>query len=256
MTPLLMGLYKTYFRGMTSALLAVLAASVGSFSQAGVNPSQAIAPSVNQAHKGTPGTASTAIKQFVVAQTSGLTGKLGISLDTPLLDQLPACATLEPFLPSGARLWGRVSIGVRCHSDTPWTRYVSAYISVVGVYYVASQPINAGQLVSSANAQVREGDLTTLPGSVIVDLAQLSGVVATSRIASGAPLRREWLKPLAIVQRGQTVKVLAQGNGFTVSTEGKAMTNAPAGAVIQVKTRKGDMLSGIVRSDGMVEKSP
>src|SRR5665647_3850822 len=75
---------------------------------------------------------------------------------------LPPCEALEPFLPSGARLWGRVSVGVRCSTNQPCTRYVPAYIAVVGTYYVAARPINAGQALTLADAAVREGDLTTL----------------------------------------------------------------------------------------------
>jgi flagella basal body P-ring formation protein FlgA len=81
-------------------------------------------------------------------------------------------------------------------------------------------------------------------------------MVASNRIASGARLRRELLRPLVIVQQGQIVKVLTQGRGFMVSTEGRAMTQAAAGALLQVKTPGGAMVSGIVRSDGMVERSP
>lgn len=200
------------------------------------------------------GSARPAIEQFLLSQTAGLPGKVAISIDTPLSGALPPCEALEPFLPSGARLWGRVSVGVRCSANQPWTRYVPAYIAVVGPYYVAARPIDAGQALTPADAAVREGDLTTLPNSVIVDPAQLNGVITSNRIASGAPLRRELLRGVAIVQQGQSIKVVTQGVGFVISTEGKAMTNAAVGAIIQVKMQGGQLLSGIVRADGIVER--
>lgn len=200
------------------------------------------------------GSAHPVIERFLLSQTAGLLGKVGITINTPISGALPPCEALEPFLPSGARLWGRVSVGVRCNTNQPWTRYVPAYIAVVGTYYVAARPINAGQALTLADTTVREGDLTTLPGSVIVDPAQLNGVIASNRIASGAPLRRELLRAVALVQQGQTVKVITRGAGFVVSADGKAMTNAAVGAIVQVKMQGGQLLSGVVRPDGMVER--
>lgn len=201
------------------------------------------------------GSARPVIEQFLGTQTAGLPGKVSIALYTPLSGALPPCEALEPFLPSGARLWGRVSIGVRCSESQPWTRYVQAYIAVVGRYYVAARQIDAGEALTPADTTPRESDLTTLPASIIVDPAQLDGVTVLNRIALGAPIRREFLRAVSIVQQGQNIKVIAQGPGFVVSTEGKAMTNAAVGAVVQVKTQNGQLISGVVRADGVVERA-
>lgn len=200
------------------------------------------------------GSARPAIERFLLSQTAGLPGKVAITIDTPMSGALPPCEALEPFLPSGARLWGRVSVGVRCSAVHPWTRYVPAYIAVVAHYYVAARPISAGQALTPDDAVAREGDLTTLPGSVIINPAQLNGMIALNRIASGAPLRRELLRGVAVVQQGQNIKVITQGAGFVVSTEGKAMTDAAVGAIVQVKIQGGQLLSGVVRPDGTVER--
>lgn len=214
------------------------------------------APSV---HGATPsplsGSARPLIEHFLLQQTAGLPGKVSISLDTPHSGALPPCDALEPFLPSGARLWGRTSIGVRCNSSQPWTRYVPAYIKVVGNYYVSARQIDAGQALAPADAERREGDLTALPAGVVADPAQLRGVTASNRIASGSPIRREFLRGASIVRQGQNVKILTQGAGFVVSTEGKAMTDAAAGTLVQVKMQGGQLLSGILRPDGIVERS-
>lgn len=201
------------------------------------------------------GRAHLVIEQFLRAQSAGLPGKVGITLHTPLAGALPPCAAVEPFLPSGARLWGRVSVGVRCAESPPWTRYVQAYVAVVGNYYVATRQLDAGETLTPADTASREGDLTTLPASIIADPGQLSGVVVLNRIALGAPIRQEFLRAVSVVQRGQNVKMVTQGPGFVISTEGKAMTDAAAGALIQVKTQNGQMISGVVRADGVVERA-
>lgn len=201
------------------------------------------------------GGAGPVIEQFLMTQTAGLPGKVSISVDKPRLGALPRCQAPEAFLPSGVRPWGRVSVGVRCNENPPWTRYVTAHVALVASYYVAARPIAAGQALTPADVAVREGDLSTLPASVVVDPAQLGSVVASNRIASGAPIRRELLRGVVLVQQGQSIKLVTRGAGFVASAEGKAMSDAAAGAVIQVKMQGGQLLSGVVQPDGSVERN-
>lgn len=193
------------------------------------------------------------IERFLIDQTAGLPGKVSISINTPTSGALPACDAAEPFLPNGARLWGRVSVGIRCNAERPWTRYVQAYIAVVANYYVATRQINAGDTLAATDFTLREGDLSKLPHNVITNPSQLEGVVAINRIASGAPLRTEQLRGTIAIRSGQNVKVLTQGTGFVASTEGRAMSNAAVGATVQVKTSGGRLVSGIARENGTVE---
>ncbi|MBC7599513.1 MAG: flagellar basal body P-ring formation protein FlgA [Polaromonas sp.] len=195
------------------------------------------------------------IEQFLHQQTAGLPGKTVLSIEAPKSGDLPPCEVMEAFLPSGVRPWGRFSVGIRCTTGRLWTRYVPASISVISSYYAAARLIKAGEAITAVDVEAREGDLTSLPASVVVDFAQVSGAIALNQIASGAPLRRELLRAAAIVQQGQVIKMITQGPGFMVSTEGKAMTNAAVGAVVQVRLMGGQLVSGTVRTDGMVERS-
>jgi flagellar basal body P-ring formation protein FlgA len=234
-----MPLYRTLPSMVAPALCCMLAAMV--------MPARAAMPSA--------GRAGQAIEQVLLTQTAGLPGKVRITVDTQRLDALPPCEAPEAFLPPGVRPWGRISVGVRCNESPPWTRYVAAHIALVANYYVAARPIAAGQALTPADVAVREGDLSALPASVVVDPAQLSGVVASNRIASGVPIRRELLRGMVLVQQGQSIKLVTRGAGFVASAEGKAMTDAAAGAVVQVKIQGGQLLSGIVQPDGSVERN-
>ena len=218
----------------------------------------ALAVLTHDAHGAAPlplsGYARPVIEQFLVSQTAGLPGKVRISIDAPRSGSLPPCDALEAFLPGGAQLRGRVSVGVRCNAEPRWTRYVQARIAIIGTYHAAARQIDAGQALSSADTVVREADLTTLPASVVVDASQLAGQVALNRIAAGAPVRHEQLRGVLLVQQGQTVKVVSRGPGFVVSTEGKAMSAAAAGALVQVKMQGGQLLTGTLGADGIVER--
>ena len=194
-----------------------------------------------------------AIEKFIQVQTAGLPGKATLRLTTSASDRLPPCDALDPFLPHGAAPWGRVSIGLRCLAGTPWTRFVPAYIAVEGRYFVTTRTIDAGQPLGVADIAERTGDLTRLSHSVITDASEFRGVITTNRIPSGAPLRKELVRGVTVIRQGQSVQVVAQGPGFVISTEGKAMTDTKVGAVVQAKTRDGRLVSGVADEDGQIQ---
>ncbi|RST52314.1 flagellar basal body P-ring formation chaperone FlgA [Variovorax sp. MHTC-1] len=197
-----------------------------------------------------PADARAVVERFLQAQTAGLAGKARIEVNMPAT--LPACESLQAFLPRGAAPTGRVSVGLRCAGDRPWMRYVQARVAIEGRYFVAARAIEAGQALGAGDLAERTGDLGALPRSVVTDAAELKGVVAVNRIAAGAPVRRELLRGVVVIQQGQTVQVVAQGPGFTVSTEARAMTRAEAGATVQAKTRDGRLVSGVADEGGQI----
>ncbi|RTQ33570.1 flagellar basal body P-ring formation protein FlgA [Variovorax gossypii] len=197
--------------------------------------------------------AGAVIEKYLQQQTNGLPGKVTISLEGRGTSALPGCEAPEAFLPSGAKPWGRVSVGVRCQSERPWTRFVQAHVAVEGSYFVAARAIDAGRPLGAGDVAERTGDLTRLPRSVITSAAELAGVVTVNRVAPGAPLRKELVRGVTVIQQGQAVKVVAQGQGFVVSTEAKAMTGATVGAVVQAKTRDGRLVSGVADEEGQIQ---
>ena len=190
---------------------------------------------------------------FLQQQVVGLPGKVQITIAPVFPRGLAACTTLEPFMPTGTRLWGRTTVGVRCAGERPWTMYMQARITVHATYYVASRPMNPGETLSAADLVAREGDLTMLPQAVVTDPSQAVGSATTMRVSAGLPLRLDMLKSASSVTIGQTVKVVAQGQGFAISAEGSAMNNAAPGQSVRVKTANGQVIQGIVKNGGTVE---
>jgi flagella basal body P-ring formation protein FlgA len=191
------------------------------------------------------------VQQFLKTQTAGLPGQARIRVTLPG-SALPACEALEAFLPNGASAWGRVSVGLRCPGERPWTRFVQAHVALEGRYLVAARALDAGRPLGAGDVAARTGDLTALPKSVLVDPAELKGMVTVNRVAAGAPLRREQLRGTVVIQQGQTVQVVAEGQGFTVSTEARALNRAEIGATVQAKTRDGRLVSGVAGEEGQV----
>jgi flagella basal body P-ring formation protein FlgA len=198
------------------------------------------------------GPARTAIEKFVQVQAAGLPGKVTVTIDAPASGPLPACDAPEPFLPRGTSAWGRVSLGMRCPGERPWTRFVAIRVAVEGRYFVAAETMEAGHALSVRDLAERSGDLTALPGSIVADAKQLAGTLAVNRIPAGTPLRKDMLRARVVIEQGQNVRLLAQGEGFVASTQGKAMAKAAVGALLQVKTGDGRLVSGVADESGQV----
>ncbi|SAK52062.1 flagellar basal body P-ring biosynthesis protein FlgA [Caballeronia glebae] len=192
---------------------------------------------------------------FLQQQAAGLPGKVEITV-TPVFPRgLAACSALDPFMPTGARLWGRLTVGVRCVGERPWTLYVQARVSINATYYSAARAIAPGEVLSNADLVARDGDLTAMPQAIVTDPAQAVGAVALSRVPAGLPLRTDMLRAAASVSIGQTVHVVAGGSGFSISADGTAMNNATPGQQVRVKTAGGQIITGIVKDSQTVEVS-
>ena len=190
---------------------------------------------------------------FLQQQAAGLPGKVSITVPPVFPRGLAACAALEPFMPPGARMWGRTTVGVRCVGAKPWTLYVVGRVAVDITYYVAARQIDAGQTLSAADFMPREGDLASLPQTIITDPTQANGAVALARITAGLPLRTDMLRSTSSVVIGQTVRVIAVGSNFTISSEGSVLNNAAPGQMVRVRTANGQIISGVVKDAATVQ---
>jgi len=193
-----------------------------------------------------PATLMTQAERFLKTQTGGLPGAVSIQVKPPSA-ALAACSALDVFQPQGSRSIGKTTVGVRCLAPTRWTVYLPAQVQVIGHYVVTRQPLTANHLLTAADLMLREGDLGSLPADVITDADALPGYRTVSGLAAGAPLRSALVKPPLAVQQGQTTRLVMNGPGFSVQSEGQALANASRGDRVRVKTRSGQVVSGIAR---------
>lgn len=167
--------------------------------------------------------------------------------------KLSKCSQLEPYLPTGNRLWGNSSIGVRCLAPSTWSLYVPVHIKVSNQVLVTTRPIASGKQVEPEDVQLQMRDITPFAGSALTALDQVTGKNVAAPVAAGTILRAEMLRTAQVIRQGQQVKLVAQGSGFKVTSEGQAMGNATPGQVVAVKTRSGQIIKGIAKGEGIVE---
>ena len=167
--------------------------------------------------------------------------------------KLAPCARMEPFVPAGARLLGRTSLGVRCVEGANWVVYVPVQVKLFVDAWVAARPVPRGQPLGPDDVRIERVDIAPLNGNAMLPDMSVAGRTALRSLNPGDALRRDALRAPTVVQPGDAVQVVAVGTGFAAQTPGKALTMASDGQVTQVSLPGGRVLSGVARPGGVVE---
>ncbi len=187
---------------------------------------------------------------FLLAQAANLPGNARVSLKDPDPRlNLPACPAPEPWLPAGSKALGKTAVGIRC-AQPAWQVLLPATVSVMTSYVASAAPLAQGQKLGVNDLMLREGDLASLPPGVLTDVAQAQGRTLQMPLAASMPLSRSQLKSQPVVQQGQPVRLVALGQGFMISGEGRALTSGSEGDLVQARTAAGQLVAGIAQADG------
>lgn len=186
------------------------------------------------------------VEDYLLSQASSYPGSASIHVSEPTIRNQAACEQLQPYLPSGAKLRSRMTVSVRCQGPETWTIRAKAELSIEGYYYVTNRTLNVGEIISLDDLVPREGDLLRLPANVITDPSLVVGYITTQRINSGNTIKSSTLRDAQSIERGQSVRTVAHGTGFTASGEGKALQSGAPGAQIQVRVSSGKVITGTV----------
>ena len=126
-------------------------------------------------------------------------------------------------------------------------------MAVKGRYLVANQALRKGQALSAADFQCAEGDLTKLGDSLLEDPEQIRNMELARPLQPGTPVRLNDLKPIAVIESGDQVRVTVLGKGFAIDTMGQAMSDAAMGGSVKVRISDGKIVQGAAVSQGAVE---
>jgi flagella basal body P-ring formation protein FlgA len=167
------------------------------------------------------------------------------ALDSRL--RLAACGNVEPHLPVGARLWGRSRVGLRCVDGVSrWNITLPLVVRATGTAWVMRGHVAAGAMVTEADVMESEVDWAEDVSPVLVDRTLWVGQTATRLLSTGQTLRQGMVKPAQVFQAGASVRVLAQGPGFQVSSQAQALSAGVVGQLARVRMDNGRVASGVV----------
>lgn len=195
-----------------------------------------------------------AVDNWLKSQAQGLPGQASHEIgELDPHNQLAPCTAFDVERPSGARLWGRTNVLVRCLGDAGWRIYLPVHVRVKADYLISARPIAQGQVIGEDDLASQLGDLSELPANILTDRGLAVGMEAASAIPAGRALRANMLRAQTVVRQGQSVKVVSRGPGFAVANEGRALGNAVDGQAVQVRLGNGQVVSGTARPGGTVE---
>lgn len=166
---------------------------------------------------------------------------------------LAPCQKVEPYLPSGSKLWGRTRIGLRCvQGDKPWNVFLPVTIKAFGPAWVLTNNVSMGETLTQDSAMQTEVDWAESPHAIMALPDDWVGQTAARNLTAGMALRQTMVKAPQLFKPGAAVKVLASGGGFTVSSSGKALEGGGVGQNVRVRMDNGRTVTGVVNAQGDV----
>ena len=169
---------------------------------------------------------------------------------------LAPCQRIEPYLPAGVRLWGKARIGLRCTSGpTPWNVFLPVTVKAWGRALVVPAGATAGTVLASSDLAEAEVDLAEDFTPSIVDARLAVGRTLAQTLKPGQALRQGHLKIRQWFSAGETVRVVATGEGFALESEAQAISNGIEGQPARVRTDSGRVLTGVATGERRIEVS-
>jgi len=161
--------------------------------------------------------------------------------------RLAPCNRVEPFLPTGSRLWGRTRMGLRCADGAArWSVFLPVTVKAYGLAWVTKGNKTAGSVLTQDDVMEAEVDWAEDSSAVVIDPALWVGQVATRALVAGQVLRQGMFRPAQVFQAGAQVRVVAQGAGFQIMSDGQALSVGVVGQPARVKMDNGRIMTGVV----------
>jgi flagella basal body P-ring formation protein FlgA len=185
---------------------------------------------------------------FFAQQLEGFSDDVKVTVRTPP-NLYPSCEQPSFTVTGTTKLWGNVNVLARCASEK---RYLQVAVQATGNYVVAAVPVARGSVLQSNSVTLKRGRLDQLPPRTMLDINQAQDAVSLRDLAPGQAIQLSMLRQAWRVKAGQQVMVVANGEGFSINSEGKALNNAAVAQNARVRMSSGQVVSGTVSSDGNI----
>jgi flagella basal body P-ring formation protein FlgA len=152
------------------------------------------------------------------------------------------------------RMWGKSRIGLRCTQGVAkWNVYLPITVRVFGTALIATSGVSAGSVLTAADLAQAEIDLAEDNSPPLANPELAVGRTLARALKPGQSLRQSHLKVRQWFAAGDTVTVLAQGEGFAVSGEAQALNPGIEGQPVRLRTESGRVLTGLPVGERRVE---
>ena len=167
---------------------------------------------------------------------------------------LAGCAgELTPFLPPGASVKPRTTVGVRCPDTGGWSIYVPVTVESEAKLAVARRALARGEMPSPNDLESVSRKVPGLAAQFLAQPADTGGRRLRRPVAAGAAIPIDALAAPVLVERGQQVTLLAAGAGIAVRANAVALDGGGFGDRVRVRNAvSGRIIEGSVQADGTV----
>lgn len=174
-------------------------------------------------------------------------------LDTRL--KLSPCENpLKSFSNNHKSFGSKISVGIKCEGNKPWSLYVPVKIQRLATVFVASQPIAKGNKISNTDIQQVSMDISNLRGSYAKNKQEIIGKIPKRSIALGSVFNPRYLQLPIMIKKGDLVDIIAESRGLKIRMEGKAVNSGAKGQKISVKNLSSNrIIQAIVQNSSLVK---
>ena len=183
----------------------------------------------------------------VVAQPGALDSRL----------RLAPCEHVAAFLVPGSAAWGRTRVGLRCEAGPArWTVYLPVTLQVWAPAVVPAAALAVGARLEPEQLTLAEVDWAAAPQPPFADAAALAGRVLARGVPAGQALRAPDLQTRVWFAAGDPVRVVANGPGFAISTDGQAVSAGLEGQRVRVRLGENRIVEGRAVAHRVSEVGP
>jgi flagellar basal body P-ring formation protein FlgA len=178
-------------------------------------------------------------RAFILEKTTvPANAKLKITIERldPRL-RLASCPknSLSLYFPNGHQALGATTVGVQCTAQKPWSIFIPAKVNVTVKVMTATGPLLPGTKIGPEHLHPRDFTITRLKRGYFPDGGQLLNQEVKRPLRAGQVITPYDIRKPVVVNRGQSVAILATINGVQVSMQGTALEDGYRGQLIRVR---------------------
>jgi flagellar basal body P-ring formation protein FlgA len=196
-----------------------------------------------------------AAESYVQAQLPDTRAKYYVTaarLD-PRLRLADCTKVLDVFVANNGSVQPRTTIGVRCTDVGGWTIYVPVTIEVEAQVLVLRRPLARRARVEALDVELQTRRLPGISTNFLSDVSTLQGRRLRRALAAGTPLTIDVLDRDVLVQRGQSVTLIASNAGMEIRAQGRALSEGSERDRVRVQNVNSlKVVEGIVENAGTV----
>lgn len=200
-------------------------------------------------------TIQTAAESYVRSQLPETRGKYYVTatqLDSRL--RLADCVqALDAFVANNGAVQTRTTVGVRCTDVGGWTVYVPVAVEVEAPVLVLRRALARRARVEALDVELQTRRLPGISSNFVNDMNSLLGRRLRRALAAGTPLTTDALDRDVLVQRGQSVTLIAANGGIEIRAQGRALTEGSERDRVRVQNVNSlKVVEGVVENAGTV----